>query len=84
VHQIKTVGIGGQAIEPPRIFGGEMQTDGDRQNAVAADDATLDARVPTPATADPALGSPATRNPRLPAKRRNLQGIASTAQGGTG
>jgi hypothetical protein len=44
VHQIKAIGIGGQAIEQPRMFGGKMQTDGDRQNAVDADDAALDAR----------------------------------------
>jgi hypothetical protein len=82
VHQIKAVGIGGQAIERPQIFGGEMQADGDRQNAVDADDAALGARRLD--NGGPGIRVAAARNPRLPAKRRNLQGFASTARVGPG
>src|SRR5580700_1966178 len=31
VQQIKAIGIGGQAVEQPRMFGGEMQADGDQK-----------------------------------------------------
>jgi hypothetical protein len=54
VHQIKAVGIGGQATVQPRIFGGEMQTAGDRQNAV--DDDALDARRADAGNGGPGIG----------------------------